>query len=60
MRNMSASAGSNGAVYGLGFVGALIYYLLNSSGVVAILLGILKAIVWPAVLVYELMKFLKL
>jgi hypothetical protein len=47
-----------GAVYGLGFLGAAIYYVSSSVGFWAGVLGVLKAIVWPAFLVYDLLKFL--
>ncbi|MDD3805999.1 MAG: hypothetical protein PHD91_00200 [bacterium] len=40
------------AVYGLGFIGAVIYYLVHAGTFWAGVLGILKAIVWPAILVY--------
>ena len=50
----------NGAVYGLGFVGALIYYLQHSSSFVDGLIGILKAIVWPAMLIYQVLINLKM
>lgn len=49
---------SGGAVYGLGLIGAVIYYISTASGVGEGLLGLLKALLWPAFLVYELMKFL--
>ncbi len=50
--------GGSGAVYGLGFVGAAIYYISNATGFWMGVLGLLKAMVWPAFLVYELLKFL--
>jgi len=50
--------GSHGAVYGLGFLGAAIYYISVSEGFWMGVLGVLKALVWPAFLVYELLKFL--
>lgn len=53
------SHGSN-AVYGLGFVGALIYFLQHATTLADGLLGILKAIVWPGMLVYKLLGFLKM
>jgi len=52
--------GASGAVYGLGLIGSLIYYLQHSVTSGALVLGILKAIVWPAVLVYQLMQFLRM
>ena len=45
-------------VYGLGFIGAAIYYISTASGFWMGVLGILKAIVWPAFLVYGALKFL--
>ena len=47
-----------GGFYGLGFVGAAIYYLSTATGFWVGVLGFLKAIVWPAFLVHELFKFL--
>lgn len=48
----------SGAVYGLGFIGAAIYFVSTSAGFWPGVLGFLKAIVWPAFLVYELFKYL--
>lgn len=48
-----AAAGGGNAVYGLGLIGALIYYIQAADGFWEILLGILQALVWPAFLVYE-------
>ena len=48
----------SGAVYGLGFIGAAIYFISHATGFWAGLLGFLKAIVWPAFLVYEAFKYL--
>jgi hypothetical protein len=47
-----------GAVYGFGFIGALVYYISNATSFWMGVLGILKAIVWPAFLVHGLLKFL--
>ena len=46
------------AFYGLGFVGALVYYIVSAPNFWAGVLGVLKALVWPAFLVYDLMKYL--
>ncbi len=46
------------AVYGLGFIGAAVYFISQAAGFWAGVLGFLKAIVWPAFLVYE--AFMKL
>lgn len=47
------------AVYGLGFIGAAIYYISVANGFWMGLLGFLKALVWPAFLVYEALKALQ-
>ncbi|MFA7708362.1 MAG: hypothetical protein WCX73_05415 [Candidatus Pacearchaeota archaeon] len=54
----SAYSGCGGAVYGLGFIGAAIYYISNATGFWVGVLGVLKAAVWPAFLVHSLLKFL--
>lgn len=52
------ACGCGGAVYGLGFIGALVYYISNATGFWMGVLGVLKAIVWPAFLVHGLLKFI--
>ena len=47
---------SSNAVYGLGFIGAAIYYIMQATGFWMGVLGFLKALVWPAFLVYEALK----
>ena len=44
------------AVYGLGFIGAAIYYISHATSFWIGVLGFLKAMVWPAFLVYEALK----
>ena len=59
VKNMSGcGCGCGGAFYGLGFIGAAIYYISHATGFWNGVLGVLKAIVWPAFLVFELLKFL--
>jgi hypothetical protein len=48
--------GANSAVYGLGFIGAAIYFISQATSFWMGVLGFLKAIVWPAFLVYEAFK----
>ncbi len=48
--------GGAGCGYGLGFLGAAIYYISTASGFWMGVLGVLKALVWPAFLVFELLK----
>jgi len=47
-----------GAVYGLGLIGAAVYFISSASSFWLGLLGILKAIIWPVFMVYEAFKFL--
>ena len=56
-RVVSHSNSSN-AVYGLGFIGAAIYFIMQATNFWMGVLGFLKAIVWPAFLVYEALKSL--
>ena len=49
--------GASETVYGLGFLGALVYYIGNATTIWIGLLGLLKAVFWPAVLVYEALRF---
>ena len=48
----------SGAVYGLGFIGAAIYYISIATTFWVGVLGFLKAIVWPVFLIYEALNFL--
>jgi len=47
-------------LYGLGFIGALVFYLQHATSLVTGLIGIGKALVWPAFLVYHLLAYLKM
>ena len=47
-----------GAVYGLGFIGAAIYFISSACTFWMGVIGFLKAIVWPVFLVYEAFKSL--
>ncbi len=48
--------GTSSAVYGLGFIGAAIYFISTATTFWIGVLGFLKALVWPAFLVYEALK----
>lgn len=52
--------GSGGAVYGIGLIGALVYFISHATSFGMGVFGVLKALVWPALLVYSLLGFLKL
>ena len=50
--------GCSGFGYFMGFIGAAIYYVSTATGFWNGVLGLLKALVWPAFLVLEIMKYL--
>ena len=52
--------GTGGCAYFLGFLGALIYYVTTAPTFWEAVVGFLKALVWPAIIVYEALKFLGL
>lgn len=56
MKNKSAVGGG---VYGLAFIGALVYFVQHAGSFWLGVLGIGKALVWPAILVYHVLAFIK-
>lgn len=54
----SGASGASGAVYGLGLIGAAVYYISTACTFWMGVVGVLKAVVWPAFLVYEALKAL--
>jgi hypothetical protein len=46
-------------VYGLGLIGSLVYFWQQTSGLWDHVVGILKALVWPAFLVYDAFRALR-
>jgi hypothetical protein len=53
-----SGCGGNGAVYGLGFIGAAVYFVGQATTFGAGVVGFLKALVWPAFLVYAAFSYL--
>lgn len=47
-------------LYGLGFIGALVFYIQHATSLLTGLIGLGKALVWPAFLVYNLLAYLKM
>ena len=56
--DVHVQGGSSGAVYGLGMIGAWVYYIGRAATLQEGVIGFLKGLVWPAFLVYELLIFL--
>ena len=56
--NMKYQGGSSETVYGLGLIGAWVYYIGRATTPRERVKGFFKGLVWPAFLVYELLEFL--
>ena len=56
---MKCNAGG-GAIYGIGILGALIYFLQHAHSIGAGIIGVIQAFFWPAVLVYKALELLKI
>ena len=54
----SGPPAGGGAVYGIGMIGALVYFLQAAQSGWDYALAFPKAAVWPALLVYKLLKSL--
>ena len=57
-KNKYGAGTSGGAVYGLGLIGALIYYIQHAANFTEGLIGFLKALVWPAFLIHKVFSLL--
>lgn len=55
-KKVNTAHGTSGALYFVGFVGALIYWIQAAVGFGAIVTGFLKALVWPAYIIYKLLE----
>lgn len=53
-RDWGRTRGGGDALYGVGFIGALVHYLHHAHGITYVT-GVLKALVWPAYLAYQLL-----
>jgi len=58
-RDYRGGAGA-GAVYGLGLIGALIYYIQTATSFWDGLYGVFQAVVWPAYFVYGVLHALRI
>jgi len=55
---MTKQQNVSSGLYGLAFVGALIYYIQHAETFLAGVIGFLKALIWPAILIYKIFEFL--
>ena len=54
------SNGVCGGIYGMAFIGAAIYFIQHASSFWAGVFGILKAIIWPATVMYKVLELLNI
>lgn len=47
-------------LYGLGFIGALVFYIQHATSLWTGIIAVGKALVWPAFLIYNLLAYLKM
>jgi len=59
-KNQMQQGAPAGAIYGLGLIGSAVYFISHASGFLMGVVGILKSLVWPAFLVFEVMKHLEM
>jgi hypothetical protein len=61
MKEQFKKAGNQGSVlYGMGFLGSLVYFISHATSFWMGVLGVAKAIFWPAFVIYEVLELLKL
>lgn len=59
-KNITQTNHATNAVYGLGVVGAAVYYIQMATSFWAGVIGFIKALLWPAFIVYEVLRHLEL
>lgn len=57
---MIIQGGGSDSVYGIGIIGAWVYYFKRATTSQERIQGFFKGLVWPAFLVYELFRFLEI
>ena len=57
-KEVKIQGGSSDAVYGIGLIGAWVYYIGRATTTQEKVRGFFKGLAWPAFLVYELFEFL--
>lgn len=58
-RRQNCNSGCGG-IYFLGLIGAAVYFIQQATSFWLGVIGLLKALVWPAFLVHGLLNFLKI
>lgn len=53
MANRTGAAAGGGAIYGLGILGAWVYFFQQADGFWELVLAFFQGVFWPAWMVYE-------
>jgi len=59
-KKMKDNSNVSGAIYFLTIIGAAVYFIKTAVSFWGGVLGILKAMVWPAIVIYKVLELLKL
>jgi hypothetical protein len=57
---MATNNGLSGGLYGMALIGAAVYYVQHSTSVWSAVVGLVKAVFWPAVLMYHVLSYLRM
>ena len=60
VRRVHGGGAAGGGIYGLGIIGALVYYIGHATTFGIGVVGVVKAILWPAFLVYHVIPLIKM
>ena len=55
-KGKGSDSSGGGMLYFVGFIGAVVYWMQVAEGFGAVITGFLKALVWPAYVVYQLLE----
>lgn len=59
-KNPAYYPANNNPVYGIGMIGAAVYYVSQATSFGSGVIGLLKALIWPGFVVHQLMTYLKM
>jgi hypothetical protein len=60
MKQGMRDQGIYGGIYGMGFIGSLVYFIQHATTFWEGVLGIIKALFWPAMLIYKWFEYLNM
>ena len=59
-RDRMNNNGISGGAYGMAFIGAAVYFISHAATFWAGVIGFIKALFWPAFLIYRLLEYLNM